>query len=785
MMWERIARFVLRFRWILLGILALSTTYMAYQASGVQLSYEISRVIPPDHPKFLAYQAFRRKFGEDGNLLVIGIQTDHMFSQEVFNAYAQLSRDLKAVPGVEEVLSVPFAINLVKKDSSQLLPQRIFPDGKLSQALIDQGEKIFVNLPFYRGLLYNPETHAYLVAININRNIMNSPARTQAVSTITRAGDAFASASGIEVHYSGLPMIRTHLGTKVAAELKWFLLSSVLLMTLILLLFFRSIGSMALSLSVVIIGVIWSIGTIRLLDYRITLLTVLIPSLIIVIGIPNCIYFLNKFHTAYTEKGDKQAALVEMIRKMGIVTLFCNLSAGIGFGVFALTKSAVLKEFGVVAGINIMMLFAISFILIPAVLSFLPPPKEKHTRYLENKWLGAILGKLELWTLNNKGLIYGTSVLILGLSIWGISKIRSEGFIADDLPRRDPIYRDLSFLESNFKGVMPLEIVVDTRRKRGLSGAAALKTFDRIDQLSRYIGAKPEMAKPLSLVEGLKFIRQAYYNGDSTDYALPNQFDILFLAPFINMKSTDSSDKNNLVKLINSFIDSNKQQTRISVNMADVGTKRLPPILEDIRRKSAELFDSAHYTVTLTGSSVTFLAGSDFIIRGLKQSIAWAFVLIACCMLYLFRSLRILLCSLIPNMIPLIITAGVMGWTGVPLKPSTVLVFSVALGIAIDITIRFLVNYKQELKNRKLSPGQAVIQTIHSTGISIIYTSLVLIAGFGIFCFSDFGGTRALGWLTSLTLVMATLTNLIFLPALLMTLNRSRGPAVKAQTSAT
>src|SRR5687767_8750339 len=140
-------------------------------------------------------------------------------------------------------------------------------------------------------------------------------------------------------------------------------------------------------------------------------------------------------------------------------------------------------------------------------------------------------------------------------------------------------------------------------------------------------------------------------------------------------------------------------------------------------------------------------------------------------MLYLFKSFRILVCSLIPNIIPLVITAGVMGWAGVPIKPSTVLVFSVALGIAIDITIRFLVNYKQELNisNHK-TPHEIVIDTIHKTGISIIYTSLVLIAGFVIFCFSGFGGTQALGWLTSLTLILATLTNLVFLPTLLMSL---------------
>lgn len=278
------------------------------------------------------------------------------------------------------------------------------------------------------------------------------------------------------------------------------------------------------------------------------------------------------------------------------------------------------------------------------------------------------------------------------------------------------------------------------------------------------------MAKPLSIVEGMKFARQAYYDGDSSNYALPNSFDISFLAQYLGSQGQDGGAKeNNFSRVVRSFMDSTRQQARISINMADVGSRRLQDIIETVQNKSAQLFDSTKYRVEYTGSSVTFLEGSAFIINGLKESILWAFLLIALCMLYLFRSFKMLICSLIPNIIPLIITAGVMGWAGVRIKPSTVLVFSIALGIAIDITIRFLVNYKQELQASTKPPREIVIDTIHKTGISIIYTSLVLIAGFVIFCFSGFGGTQALGWLTSLTLVLATLTNLVFLPTLLLT----------------
>ncbi len=466
-----------------------------------------------------------------------------------------------------------------------------------------------------------------------------------------------------------------------------------------------------------------------------------------------------------------------MVGKMGIVTLFCNIAAAIGFGVFALTSSVILKEFGIVAGINIMALFLISLIVIPAVLSYLPIPKEKHTRYLSNPWLASILARIERWVFEHTRWVYAITGILLVFSMAGIFRLKSEGFVVDDLPSEDQVFSDLKFFESHFKGVIPLEIVVDSKKKNGLSGMRALSVFEKIDSLSYYVSNRPDMARPLSLAEGLKFAKQGFYDGDSNNYVLPNAFDGAFVGEYLRPSKGGSTANAGFEKIMQSFIDSNRQSTRVSINMADVGSKKLPLILDTLRTITDRLFDTSKYTVSFTGTSVTFLEGSRFIINGLWESIFWAFLLISASMLYLFRSIRILICFLIPNIIPLVMTAGVMGWAGIPLKPSTVLVFSVALGIAIDVTIRFLVNYKQELPLRKSNVRETVMQTIRQTGISIIYTSLVLIAGFIIFIFSGFGGTQALGWLTSLTLFTATVTNLVLLPVLLLAFEKTTNPA--------
>ncbi|WP_409966494.1 hypothetical protein PIECOFPK_00640 [Mycovorax composti] len=783
-MWEQLGKFILKNRFVLLVVMIVVTALFAVWGSKVEQGYEYTKAIPIDHPVNIALQEFKKKYGEDGNVIVLGVQTDAFFSEKFFNQYVALHDDLRKITGVIDIIGIPGAVNIIKDaTSSQLQAKRIFPSLPLSQQQIDNSAAIFQNLPFYKGLIYNPETQAYLMGLNMDPTVINSKKRDDVVAAITHRIQQFEQNTGVEVKLSGLPYIRTVLAARIANEMRYFLIASLVLSAVILILFFRSVSAMLLSLGVVIIGVVFSVGTMHLLGYKITLLTALIPPLIVVIGIPNCIYFLNKYHTSWQKQAElgndipvqqkKKNAIVDMVSRMGIVTLFCNVAAAIGFAVFALTKSAILKEFGIVAGLNITLLFFISLILIPIVLYFLPPPKNRHVRYLDNPCLNRWLDRLERWSLSHRKLIYTLTAVLAIIAVAGTFRLQSNAYMVDDVPKTDRIYTDLKFFEKNFKGVMPLEILIDTKKKYGVT--RNFSNLTKIDSFAQYLAARPEMARPLSLVEGLKFARQAFYEGDSNNYAMPSELDLPGLSQYVNMRNNSaeisSEGENTFGKLINRFMDSARQEARLSVNMADIGTNKLPELLTDIQKRADELFPADQYNVSLTGSSIAFLEGGRFIINGLKESIFWAFLLIALCMLYLFKSLRILLCSLIPNVIPLIITAGIMGWAGVPLKPSTVLIFSVALGIAIDITIRFLVNYKQELTYHHHDVKSTVIQTIHSTGISIIYTSMVLIAGFVIFCFSGFGGTKALGWLTSLTLVTATITNLILLPALLISLS--------------
>ena len=806
-MWQRLAYAILKYRLPLLLLLLGLTLLLGNWASQVKLSYQFSRAIPEDNPVYREYMRFREKFGDDGNRMVIGVQSDSLFTPGHFAAYSRMQKALRGVTDVEEVIGIPGAIGLKKdEETQQTAAVKIFPDTLLDQARLDSSRRIFSDISFYRYRLYNPETGATLMAVSINKDSLNSAKRTPIINRIIEITEQFESSTGIATHLSGLPLIRTQVSNKIQKEMRFFLVGSLLLSALILLVFFRSFGTMLLSLTVVVLGVIWSMGVMRLFHYDITLLTALIPPLIVVIGIPNCIYFINKYHSslaaeasrnsvppddAHAKAALKTGALVNMVGKMGVVTLFCNITAAIGFAVFALTKSNLLKEFGLVAGIGIMLVFLISIVLLPAVLSYMPLPGKAQMRYLSNRYITALLLRIERGVMHHKKTVVAATLLLVLVSAAGMFRLKTEAFIVDDLPRNDRIYTDLRFFEKHFTGVMPLEIMLDTKKPKGILQKQvdiATMAYFQDSVLARF----PKVAIPTSVIDPVKFAYQAASGagGDST-YVLPSLFSFYELHKVfrdLNRKKQSgemTASDTALQKLMASFVDSSEQFLRISASTADVGTRGLPPLIDSIRQEAERVFNGATpgkhadtaqslYRISVTGTSSTFLEGSRFIIRGLRESIFYAFLLISACMLYLFRSARILVCSLIPNLIPLLVTAGVMGWTGVPLKPSTVLVFSVALGIAIDITIRFLVNYKQELPGNDFRVQDTVVASIRQTGLSIVYTSAVLIAGFVIFCFSRFGGTQALGWLTSLTLLVAAVTNLVFLPVLLLWIGGGR-----------
>lgn len=763
-MWKYFSSLLLRNKLIFTISTLVLTVFMAYEANKMELSYEFAKILPDNDPTFIEYQSFKKQFGQDGNVMIIGFKDKNLFELSKLNDWYGVSNNIKQLNGIKEVISVPLVYKMLRNDSlSKFEFVPLMTKNMVSQAEADTFKKEFLRLPFYEGLVYNSESGSNVMAVTFNKTSLNSKRRIEIVKEVKDLVDAFAAKHSVEMHYSGMPYIRTQLMQKVSHEMTLFLILAVIVMALILWMFFRSFVLVFYSIFIVAIGVVWSVGILELFSYKITVLTGLIAPLIMVIGIPNCIFLINKYQSEFLLHGNKIKALARSIETIGVTLFLANITTAIGFAVLYFTKSSMLVEFGVVAAISVITTYLITLILIPVILNYLPTPKAKHTKHLDGVRITKLLQMVDNLVHKHRKMVYLVTTLITLISVYGITKINMIGYVVDDLPEKDAVYTDLHFFEKEFKGVLPFEISIDTQKENGLFATNA-KALYKIKALQKVIAQYPEFSKPISIVEAIKFSYQAYKGGNPKFYNLPSITDLKTLSEY----NSSLSGQDNKLK---TFMDSTKRITRVSYQMADIGSLKIKALMAKLKPEVDSIFDPKEYKVSLTGHSLVFLKSNDYLLSNLFESLLIEIILIAIVGIALFRSVRIIILSKLPCLIPLVITAGIMGFMDIRFKPSTILIFSIAFGISSDGTVYFLSKYRQELKKRKNNADSSISAAIKETGLSMVYTATILFFGFAIFSASSFGGTAALGVLVSLTLLISMCTNLILLPAILLSIN--------------
>ncbi len=764
--WEAVARFILRTKIPILIAIIAATIFLSMQWKHMRFTYTEANMLPDNHEVNLTYNDFLEVFGEEGNLIVIGVKDSTLFTVNQLNAWNELAESFKFDDEVETVISLKDLQKLTKNNQKQQFDLEPFIKDSVSS--IEEIEKLqdelFKKYPFYDNFLFNAETKTIRTAIYLKKDIVNTSARKDfIIDELQFRVEVFEKNTGLDVRVSGMPYIRTLNSQNIVDEIPIFIGAALLVTSLIFFLFFRSFRATFISLIVVCIGVMWTFGILGLLGYEITVLTALIPPLIIVIGIPNCIFLINKYQHEVKSHGNKVKSLQRVITKVGNATLMTNVTTASGFATFILTESKLLKEFGIVASLSILAIFILCLLIIPIIYTFLPFPKDRHLEHLNKRWIGGFVDWMEHMVKHRKITIYASGLLLIIVSMIGINQIKISGSLIEDMPQDKPFFKDIRFFEEEFNGIMPLEIMVNTKRKKGVMKLGTLK---RINELEELIDEIPELSRPISVVSLVKYSKQAYYNGNPKYYQLPTSQEKSFIFSYTKNSSSD-------VDLLKSFVDSTGQYARITTFMKDIGTDKMERIQENLQQKIDKLFPEEKYEVTMTGKALVFQKGTNYLVKNLVISLTLAIFLISLFMAYLFRSFRMIIVSLIPNLLPLLVTAGLMGYVGVPIKPSTILVFSIAFGISVDDTIHFLAKYRQELQANHWKIRKSVYAALRETGVSMFYTSIVLFFGFSVFTISSFGGTVALGALVSITLLFAMLSNLLLLPSLLLSLERN------------
>ena len=761
-MWKFLSNIILKNRIVIIIMITALTVFMAQKGREAKLSYSMAKLLPNDHQVTVDYNDFLNKYGSQ-NVLVIAVEDSLITTLSHLKKWDKVSESIKNINGIEQIISFS-NLPILQKDADEkkFTIKKWFSEDIQTEEEFQKALAIYQSQPFFKGLINSEENKVTTLLITLDEEMIRSSKREILIFSIKALVDNYSTDFGVKAHYSGLPYIRTVDSVKVKNEISMFILFTLLITALILFLFFRSFKATISSIIVVIIGVIFSFGSIALMGYEISILMALVPPVLIVIGIPNCIFLINKFHSEFRLSKNKEDALSKMIQKIGNITLLTNVTTASGFAAFILTNSETLQEFGVIASLNILFIFLLSLFIIPIYFSFSSAPKKRHTQHLDKKWINNLVQYLAYLVKYKRKHIYVITVVLIVVGFFGIIQLKTTGNITEDLPKEQALYQDLKFLESNFGGVLPLEVLVNTKKKNGL-----LKSYNlrKIEKLSDVLETYPEFSKPSSYIDAVKYSKQAFYNGDSTYYSLPNSQEQRVILSYLK-NSSEGLGFGNLL------MDSLKQEARISLRVADISTSKMDSIFDSLLPKINEIFDPEKYDVTITGASIVFLNGTKFLIKNLVLSLLLVIVLISIFMAWMFNSFRMVVVSIIPNLIPLLLTGAIMGYFGIALKPSTILVFSIAFGISVDDTIHFLAKYRQELLMNNWNIRKSVFSALNETGVSMFYTSVVLFFGFFIFVASDFGGTIALGLLVSITLMLAMLSNLLLLPALLLSLEK-------------
>jgi predicted RND superfamily exporter protein len=841
-MWHRLANFILKNRFFVLGLITLVTVYLGYYAvTGLKMENKYGIVLPKESPTTQNYEFFKKQFGEDGSTFVIALKSDNLYTEKNLLAWKELGDSILQLDGVESVISEATLFTLKNNRIQEKFEiKRVFSDVQFNEKSVDSIFKEIRNSPLYDKVLYNDQEHISLMMVNIDERFLNDIKKSKIVFDIQDLVENFCGKFG-EIHYAGLPYLRVILAKRIQAEMYIFIGLSMFVSALLMFFFFRSFRAVLICMTVVAVSVIQAMGTIALFGYNISVMMALIPPLMIVIGIPNCIYLYNKYHQELASHGNRMKALVRVVSKTGIAMFLTNVTTALGFFTFLFTSSAKFFEFGMISTINIMLCYVVSLCLIPIFASFLRSTPDRHLKHLDRKMAVGFLDKLVFITSMRRNWVYIITLIITVFGIVGIFKMKVTGNLTGDIPSDDPILKDIKFMEKNFGGAVPFEVMIKYKEKGRLFGK---NTLYQVEAVQQELAKDPDFAKSISIVDFVKVINMAYYDNNPKHYTIFSKHDKLRLAKYLD---NFSMTNNNAGFSIKELVDTNHCILRIRTQMKDEGSYQVAAKVDKIRamidsimnpnrkdierlfakvekgkkvyidsiltnysnvqnsltqvlsngnesmqyafdarpelvvnyyskpgfnQKLRKAIDQEYYDVTLTGTSVVVSEGTQYLVYNLLSSIGFAIISIAALMSLLFSSIRMVIVSMIPNLIPMIVTAGIMGWFNIPLKPSTLIIFSIALGITVDNTIHFLARYRQELSHKRWDLKDCVAISIQETGLSIIYTSVILFFGFIVFIFSDFGGTQALGYLSAITYFVALFTNLILLPCLLLTLER-------------
>lgn len=752
-MWAHLAHWILDHRRAILLLVAAVTAVLGYWATKVTTDHNTGHFLSRESQTARDFSRASEVFGQSQTILYLVFEGADPYDPAFLQALDALVQDLSAYRGVEYVLSltnVPFLLRDDKDIVAQPLYRPDLPAEVIRQRFDDQ--------PFLRGLLLSNDGATPAMMVKIDTDFNNTPERVDLVDRIEAAAMRLPG----DVALAGFPYLRTQYAKRISRESPVFTLLAALISLLFLYLAFGAWRAVMLPTVIVVLGLAWTVGLMALFDHHLTIVSSMLPALLVIIGMANVIHLCTKFLDEFQARQDQRAALVETIRTVGLATFLTCLTTAIGFGVLMLSGSQLLSAFGLFAAIGIMLLYVLSITLTPIAFIRYRSPARRRSPLITHNNFERVFDRMASLTQQHGGAILAGAGVLLFFGLVGATRISSDIYAFSDFYEDDPLRQHLAVFEKQFGGIMPMEVIIEADRPGQFRSLTPLR---RVEQLQRSLNDLESVGRSLAVTDLVKLANQAYFGGHPATYRLPSSYELPFLQTALK-NFLDQKRAGDLTRNLPLLIDSTFTMTRVYLGVPDLGTKRMNALADTVRARTLALFPEDHYHVFVTGNAIRVTRAGENLVRNLLVSLAVALVVISLLMALLFRSVRLMIISLVPNVIPLLVVGGTMGLAGIVLKPSTALIFSVAFGIAVDSSIHFLAKYRLN-RNEGLSKEEAVRATLRATGKAILLTSLALMGGFLVFTLSSFGGTVNMGGLTALTLGVAMVANLLLLPALL------------------
>lgn len=741
-----------KFAWISLSIFVLITAGLGYHLKDIRFDYDFENFFPSHDEETTFFFDYRDDFESDNDFLLISIENEAgIFDASFLKKVDKLSNALTKVKHVELVRSITSEkeyfiypggatsskayIDLsdfdAKRDST-----RIYKNDELINTFISRNGKAICIFLKHEDYLSKKKSDKLVKDVKAKIEKLN-------IKDTRIAGRAVGQAYYIN---------------KMIFELTLFFGLSIFLIILFLYIAFKSIWGILIPQVVIVASLVWTVGGMGLFDEPINIILTVLPSILFVVCMSDVIHLVSRYLDALRVEKDTFTAIKVAVKEVGMATFLTSLTTAIGFFSLYFVRVQPIQMFGIILGFGVMIAFFLTFLTLPILFYIFPGPKHVRTANPKNHFWKSFLEKSFLFVLKKRKGIIITSIIVVVVSIVGLLQVETNNFMMDDLKESEKMKQDFNFFDDTFGGIRPFELAVKVKGKD--KEVWDKDIIQKLDSIETYLENEFGVTVKMSLPKVLKTLNRSSHAGNAEYYEIPTTNSKIRTFKRI-VKVADKG------KFVNSIIDSTERKTRISGTIPDLGNKLAREKTEKfyVFLKKNNLEQDIEIKVTGTGylldKNMRYLAVS--LVNGLGFSI----VLVALIIGFVYRSGRILIISVIVNVIPLMFIAAYMGFTGVELKTSTSIIFTIAFGIAVDDTIHFLGKFKHELMKGK-GKLYALKRSYLSTGKAMILTTLILSSGFLLLIFSSFLGTFYMGLLLCITFLVALVCDLTLLPVLLL-----------------